>query len=87
MKQETTTKTSYHIPVGPIHPALKEPVHFEFELDGEKIVGVDVKLGHVHRAVEWASRKRNPIQMAKVWRVTVILVITLNFSFFTFIFC
>jgi membrane-bound hydrogenase subunit alpha len=58
-----TTKTTYHIPIGPIHPALKEPVHFEFEIDGERIVDVDVKLGHVHRAVEWASRKRNPIQV------------------------
>jgi membrane-bound hydrogenase subunit alpha len=63
MSQKTTTKTTYHIPVGPIHPALKEPVFFEFEIDGEKIVDVDVKLGHVHRAVEWASRKRNPIQI------------------------
>jgi membrane-bound hydrogenase subunit alpha len=63
MSQKTTTKTSYHIPVGPIHPALKEPVYFEFELDGERIVDVDVKLGHVHRAIEWASRKRNPIQI------------------------
>jgi membrane-bound hydrogenase subunit alpha len=61
MKQ--TTKTSYHIPIGPIHPALKEPVYFEFEIDGERIVDVDVKLGHVHRAIEWASRKRNPIQI------------------------
>ena len=61
MKQ--TTKTSYHIPIGPIHPALKEPVFFEFEIDGERIVDVDVKLGHVHRAVEWSSRKRNPIQI------------------------
>jgi membrane-bound hydrogenase subunit alpha len=58
-----TTKTSYHIPIGPIHPALKEPVFFEFEIDGERIVDVDVKLGHVHRAIEWASRKRNPIQI------------------------
>jgi len=24
---------------------------------------VDVKLGHVHRGIEWASRKRNPIQI------------------------
>ena len=63
MKQTSATKTSYHIPVGPIHPALKEPVFFEFEIDGERIVDVDVKLGHVHRAVEWASRKRNPIQI------------------------
>jgi len=63
MKQTTTTKTTYHIPIGPIHPALKEPVFFEFELDGERIVDVDVKLGHVHRGIEWASRKRNPIQI------------------------
>jgi membrane-bound hydrogenase subunit alpha len=63
MKQSPITKTSYHIPIGPIHPALKEPVYFEFELDGEKIISVDVKLGHVHRAVEWAARKRNPIQI------------------------
>jgi membrane-bound hydrogenase subunit alpha len=63
MKQTSTTKTTYHIPVGPIHPALKEPVFFEFEIDGERIVDVDVKLGHVHRAVEWASRKRNPVQI------------------------
>jgi membrane-bound hydrogenase subunit alpha len=63
MSPEATTKTTYHIPIGPIHPALKEPVHFEFEISGERIIDVDVKLGHVHRAVEWASRKRNPVQI------------------------
>jgi membrane-bound hydrogenase subunit alpha len=63
MNTEATTKTTYHIPIGPIHPALKEPVHFEFEISGERIVDVDVKLGHVHRAVEWASRRRNPVQI------------------------
>lgn len=63
MSPETTTKTTYHVPIGPIHPALKEPVFFEFEIAGERIIDVDVKLGHVHRAVEWASRKRNPIQI------------------------
>ena len=63
MSTEATTKTTYHIPIGPIHPALKEPVHFEFEISGERIVDVDVKLGHVHRAVEWASRRRNPVQI------------------------
>jgi membrane-bound hydrogenase subunit alpha len=63
MKPVAKTKTTYHIPIGPIHPALKEPVYFEFEIDGERIIDVDVKLGHVHRAIEWASRKRNPIQI------------------------
>jgi len=58
-----TTKTTYQLPIGPIHPALKEPVMFEFEIDGEKIVNVDVALGHVHRGIEWAGTKRNPIQI------------------------
>jgi membrane-bound hydrogenase subunit alpha len=56
-------KTSYEIPIGPIHPALKEPVKFNFEIEGERIVDVDVELGHVHRAVEWAATRRNPIQI------------------------
>jgi membrane-bound hydrogenase subunit alpha len=56
-------KTSYQIPIGPIHPALKEPVMFEFEVDGERIIAVDVRLGHVHRGIEWAGTRRNPIQV------------------------
>ncbi|KYK22920.1 NADH dehydrogenase [Thermoplasmatales archaeon SM1-50] len=58
-----TIKTTFQLPIGPIHPALKEPVAFEFEIDGEQIIDVNVTLGHVHRAIEWAARKRNPIQV------------------------
>ena len=60
---KSTTSTSYQIPIGPIHPALKEPVNFEFEVDGEKIINVDIRLGHVHRSIEWAGTKRNFIQV------------------------
>ena len=56
-------KITYQIPVGPIHPALKEPVQFEFKIEGERIIDVDVSLGHVHRSVEWAGTRRNPIQI------------------------
>ena len=63
MSAKETAKTTYQLPIGPIHPALKEPVMFEFEIDGEKIVDVDVKLGQVHRAIEWAGLRRNPIQI------------------------
>lgn len=63
MKEKTITKTTYQLPIGPIHPALKEPVMFEFEIDGERIVDVDVSLGQVHRAVEWIGMQRNPIQV------------------------
>jgi membrane-bound hydrogenase subunit alpha len=57
------TQTTYQLPIGPIHPALKEPVMFKFDIDGEKIIDVDVELGHVHRAIEWTGMKRNPIQI------------------------
>ena len=57
------TKATYKLPIGPIHPALKEPVMFKFEIDGEKIIDVDVELGHVHRAIEWTGMRRNPIQI------------------------
>jgi membrane-bound hydrogenase subunit alpha len=63
MSPQATTKTTYQLPIGPIHPALKEPVMFEFEIDGEKIINADVSLGHVHRAIEWAGMRRNPIQI------------------------
>jgi len=58
-----TTKTTYQLPIGPIHPALKEPVMFEFEIEGERIIDADVILGHVHRAIEWTGMRRNPIQI------------------------
>ncbi|MCX6662834.1 MAG: nickel-dependent hydrogenase large subunit [Euryarchaeota archaeon] len=60
---KTTGKTTYQLPIGPIHPALKEPVMFEFEVDGERIVNVNIRLGHVHRGVEWTATQRNPIQV------------------------
>jgi len=57
------TKTRYTIPVGPIHPALKEPIRLDLDVDGEEIVDVDIIAGQVHRGVEWLGMNRNnPIQ-------------------------
>jgi len=56
-------KTTYTIPVGPVHPALKEPIGITIECDGEEVVGADFSLGHVHRGVEWLGMNRNnPVQ-------------------------
>jgi len=53
----------YTIPVGPIHPALKEPIRLDLGVDGEEIVDVDVIMGQVHRGIEWLGMNRNnPIQ-------------------------
>ncbi|MBE0634978.1 nickel-dependent hydrogenase large subunit [Candidatus Bipolaricaulota bacterium] len=54
--------TTYSVPVGPVHPALKEPIRFTFNLDGERIVGVDIKPGFAHRGIEYMGMRRNLIQ-------------------------
>ncbi len=62
MKNEEM-ETTYTIPVGPIHPALKEPIRLDLKIDGEEIVDVDVIVGQVHRGIEWLGMNRNnPIQ-------------------------
>lgn len=50
------------IPVGPQHPALKEPESFSLTLEGERIVDVEAKLGYNHRGIEKACESRNYIQ-------------------------
>jgi NADH-quinone oxidoreductase subunit D len=47
------------VPIGPQHPALKEPGHFEFTVDGETVTGAAVRLGYVHRGIEKACEERN----------------------------
>ncbi len=42
------------VPFGPQHPALKEPEHFLFEVDGDTVVGVAPRIGYVHRGIEKA---------------------------------
>lgn len=50
------------IPIGPQHPALKEPEYFTLKVDGETIVDVDVRLGYAHRGIEKAAESRDYIQ-------------------------
>ncbi len=53
----------YQIPVGPVHPALKENIRFVFDVEGERIRGVDIKPGFVHRGIEYMGMRRNLIQV------------------------
>jgi ech hydrogenase subunit E len=55
-------RKKFIIPIGPQHPALKEPGHFEFTVDGEIVTGATVRLGYVHRGIEKAVESRNWIQ-------------------------
>ncbi|HVU13030.1 MAG TPA: nickel-dependent hydrogenase large subunit [Phototrophicaceae bacterium] len=49
----------FTLPVGPQHPALKEPGHFEFTVEGEIVTGATVRLGYAHRGIEKATEGRN----------------------------
>jgi membrane-bound hydrogenase subunit alpha len=50
------------IPIGPQHPALKEPVNFRVIADGEKIVRLELDLSYNHRGIEKAAEQRNFIR-------------------------
>jgi ech hydrogenase subunit E len=53
---------TFRIPIGPQHPALKEPGHFEFTVDGEVVTAASVRLGYAHRGIEKAAEARTWIQ-------------------------
>ena len=54
---------TFEIPIGPVHPALKEQIRFTFQVEGERIVGVDIKPGFAHRGIEFMGMQRNLIQV------------------------
>lgn len=50
------------VPIGPQHPALKEPGHFEFTVEGETVVNATARLGFVHRGMEKGAEARTWVQ-------------------------
>jgi Ni,Fe-hydrogenase III component G len=61
-KQKVIGGNTFVIPIGPQHPALKEPGHFEFTVDGEIVTAARMRLGYAHRGIEKAAETRNWIQ-------------------------
>jgi len=55
-------KDTIWIPIGPQHPFLKEAAQFDFEIEGETIVGARYQLGYNHRGIEKACEDRNYYQ-------------------------
>jgi ech hydrogenase subunit E len=52
----------FTVPIGPQHPALKEPGHFQFSVDGEIVTDVKIRLGYAHRGIEKFAEQRNWVQ-------------------------
>ncbi|MCK4231877.1 nickel-dependent hydrogenase large subunit [candidate division WOR-3 bacterium] len=40
------------IPIGPFHPLQEEAEYFKLTVEGEKVVGLDIQLGYMHRGHE-----------------------------------
>jgi ech hydrogenase subunit E len=55
-------KKGFTIPIGPQHPALKEPGHFLITVDGEIVTDAVVRLGYAHRGIEKAAESRTWVQ-------------------------
>jgi len=47
------------IPVGPYHPLQEEPEFFELEVKGERVVGLNIKIGYNHRGIEKLSESKH----------------------------
>jgi NADH-quinone oxidoreductase subunit D len=56
------SEREFVIPIGPQHPALKEPESFYFTVDGEVVIDVEPKIGYNHRGIEKAMESRTYIQ-------------------------
>jgi membrane-bound hydrogenase subunit alpha len=54
-----TTNDVVKIPLGPQHPALKEPGNFMLSLKGEQITEMGIRLGYNHRGIEKACEQRS----------------------------
>lgn len=49
---------NFQIPIGPQHPALKEPIGVRVTVDGEIIREADLRLGYNHRGIEKLSEQK-----------------------------
>ncbi len=59
MDTQQGTRRKFVVPIGPQHPALKEPGHFEISVDGEIVTGATLRLGYVHRGIEKGVEREN----------------------------
>src|SRR5512136_681918 len=51
------------VPIGPQHPALKEPVNFKVVVDGELIVRLELDVSYIHRGIAKAAEARDFVRV------------------------
>ncbi len=59
---KVVTPPRISIPIGPQHPALKEPGMFKLTIEGEDIIDAEVNIGYNHRGVEKIAESNTHLQ-------------------------
>ncbi len=54
------------LPLGPIHPAFKEPLRLKLKTQGEKVLSAEIDYGYVHRGIE-------RVMKGKTWQKSIYL--------------
>ncbi len=54
------------LPIGPIHPGLKEPLRLKLKTRGEKVLSAEIDYGYVHRGIE-------RVMQGKTWQKGIFL--------------
>lgn len=54
------------LPIGPIHPGLKEPLRLKLKTRGEKVISAEIDYGYVHRGIE-------RVMKGKTWQKAIYL--------------
>jgi len=54
------------LPIGPIHPGLKEPLRLKLQTKGERVINAEIDYGYVHRGIE-------RIMEGKTWQKCIYL--------------
>lgn len=54
------------LPLGPIHPGLKEPLRLKLKTQGERVISAEIDYGYVHRGIE-------RIMVGKTWQKAIYL--------------
>ncbi|NJL95241.1 MAG: hypothetical protein HC915_16745 [Anaerolineae bacterium] len=58
---------TFKVAIGPQHPALKEPSHFDLTVEGETVVQASVRLGYAHRGIEKPPRPTTGTRTSICW--------------------
>ncbi|TXT53814.1 MAG: Membrane-bound hydrogenase subunit alpha [Candidatus Thorarchaeota archaeon] len=62
-KRKVITPPRVSIPIGPQHPALKEPGMFKLTVEGERIIDAEVNIGYNHRGIEKLAEQKTFTQI------------------------